>query len=97
MDEETQALSFSLRPMVLSDIDAVLKIEQASFPTPWPREAFLYELARPGRSVCRVAEAITPEDAPVILGDIVVWLAGKVAHVATLAVHPDHRDRKSVV
>ena len=77
--------------MTLSDIDAVLKIEQASFPTPWPKEAFLYELTRPGRSVCRVAESTLPENDPFILGDIVVWLAGEVAHVATLAVHPDHR------
>ncbi len=79
--------------MTLYDVNAVLQIEQASFPTPWPRDAFLYELARPGRSICRVAEAILPEKKFKVVGDIVVWLTGAIAHVATLAVHPDYRRR----
>jgi ribosomal-protein-alanine N-acetyltransferase len=82
-----------LRPMTLMDIDAVLRIERASFPTPWPRDAFLYELARPDRSICLVAECAQSDEAPKIIGDIVLWLAGSIAHVATLAVHPDYRRR----
>lgn len=79
--------------MALPDIDAVLQIERRSFPTPWPREAFLCELARPGRSICRVAEASQAGSRVLIVGDIVVWLAGEIAHVATLAVHPDFRQK----
>lgn len=83
----------NLRPMTLADVKAVLSIEKASFPTPWPLDAFLYELARPGRSICRVAEHMPPGQQPEIVGDIVVWLSGKIAHVATLAVHPSFRRR----
>jgi len=82
-----------LRPMALSDIEAVLRIERASFPTPWPRDAFFYELIRPRRSICLVAEQKTESNDARILGDIVVWLAGATAHVATLAVHPEYRQR----
>jgi len=84
-------MAVKLRPMTLSDIDAVLRIERNSFPTPWPRDAFLYEILHPGRSICRVAERIPAVGEPRIIGDIVVWLAGRIAHVATLAVHPDFR------
>lgn len=93
MTGELGSLAVKLRPMTLPDIDAVLRIESASFPTPWPRDAFFYELARPDRSVCRVAECTQSDKAPKIIGDIVVWLAGSIAHVATLAVHPDYRRR----
>jgi len=33
-----------IRPMDLSDLDAVLAIEQASYPTPWLRDHFLNEI-----------------------------------------------------
>jgi ribosomal-protein-alanine N-acetyltransferase len=36
-----------IRPMTTDDLDAVLSIEQASFPTPWRREHFAHELAAP--------------------------------------------------
>lgn len=81
--------------MTFDDIDAVIEIERLSFPTPWPRDAFIYELARPHRSLCRVAEFFPYKGAPVIVGDIVIWLAGSIAHIATLAVHPAFR-RKGV-
>jgi ribosomal-protein-alanine N-acetyltransferase len=42
--------------MAESDLDAVLAIEQASFPAPWRREHFLHELAAP-HSFPFVAEA----------------------------------------
>jgi ribosomal-protein-alanine N-acetyltransferase len=91
MIEEPESLGVRLRAMALSDIDAVLQIEKASFSTPWPRRAYLYDLARPGRSICLVCECIQSNGDAVIVGDIVVWLAGEIAHIATLAVHPHHR------
>lgn len=36
-----------IRPMTESDLNAVLIIEQTSFPAPWRREHFLHELAAP--------------------------------------------------
>ena len=91
MIEEPESLGVRLRPMALSDMDAVLQIEQASFSTPWPRQAYLFELARTGRSVCLVCERVQPDGHALLVGDIVIWLAGEIAHVATLAVHPQHR------
>ena len=93
MTKPSEPSSVTLRPMAFSDIDAVLRIERASFPTPWPRDAFFYELARPQRSICQVAEYHLNETEAVIVGDIVVWLAGSTAHVATLAVHSEYRRR----
>ena len=93
MIKKIQLSGVNLRSMAFSDIDAVLRIERASFPTPWPRDAFLYEIARPQRSICQVGEYSLNETKGVIVGDIVVWLAGSIAHVATLAVHPEYRRR----
>jgi len=32
------------RPMKLSDLPVIMEVERASFPTPWPRQAFYNEL-----------------------------------------------------
>jgi ribosomal-protein-alanine N-acetyltransferase len=36
-----------IRPMTAPDLDAVLSIEQASFPLPWKRDHFLHEITAP--------------------------------------------------
>lgn len=36
-----------VRPMMEMDLDAVAVIEQASYPTPWSREHFRYEISAP--------------------------------------------------
>lgn len=36
-----------IRPMTAADLDAVLLIEQSSFPLPWKREHFLHEITAP--------------------------------------------------
>jgi ribosomal-protein-alanine N-acetyltransferase len=36
-----------IRSMIEPDLDAVLSIEQASFPLPWKRDHFLHEIAAP--------------------------------------------------
>lgn len=36
-----------IRPMTEADLDAVLQIEQSSFPLPWKREHFLHEIEAP--------------------------------------------------
>lgn len=93
MNNEKRSGAVNLRLMTFSDVGAVLRIEQDSFPTPWPRGAFLYDLARPGRSICRVAEITLADARCEVVGDIVIWLSGNIAHVATLAVHPAYRRR----
>lgn len=75
-----------LRPMTLSDLEKVEALDRDSFLTPWPQDAFRYELTRNPHSICWVAELSTAGLEPILLGSIVVWLVVDEAHVATLAV-----------
>ena len=40
-------MSFSLRKLELGDLDAIERIERASYPTPWSRSMFDAELRKP--------------------------------------------------
>jgi [ribosomal protein S18]-alanine N-acetyltransferase len=82
-----------LRPMNLADLPQVEALDRECFPTPWPKDAFRYELMRNPHAFCWVAEAETPEGRDVIVGDIVVWLVADEAHVSTLAVSPLYRKK----
>lgn len=76
--------------MTVQDLDQVLPIERASFPTPWSRAAFLYELQKNRVARCWVARgeaAVTP----VLVGYLCVWEIGPELHITNLAVHPDWR------
>lgn len=80
-----------LRPMTLADLDQVEQIEQVSFRTPWPENAFHYELIQNRNALCWVAEWVGTDQAPIIVADIVVWLILDEAHIGTLAVRPGYR------
>jgi len=80
-----------LRPMTFSDLDEVVALDCASFPTPWPKEAFEYELRHQGQSLCWVAEWLGDDRKAIIVGTIVIWLMGVKAHIGTLAVRPGYR------
>lgn len=82
-----------LRPMTLADLDQVNAIEQVSFRTPWPENAFQYELIQNQTALCWVAEWIEPDRPPMIVADIVIWMILDEAHIGTLAVHPEYRGR----
>jgi ribosomal-protein-alanine N-acetyltransferase len=75
-----------------ADLPAVLRIERASFPQPWPPEAFEHYCGQPGFLVA------TDAAAPVsVVGFAVADTTiadGRVdGHLKDLAVHPDHRGR----
>ncbi|MFQ5521428.1 MAG: ribosomal protein S18-alanine N-acetyltransferase [Candidatus Methylomirabilia bacterium] len=72
--------------MVFGDLDSVLAIEQASFPTPWSRAAFLYELKQ--NQVARAWVARVTEE---VVGYLCVWEVGAELHITNLAVHPAWR------
>jgi ribosomal-protein-alanine N-acetyltransferase len=72
--------------MTLADLPQVEALDRAAFPTPWPENAFRYELTRNPHAICWVAE-----QAGQLVGDIVVWLVVDEAHIATLAVQADLR------
>lgn len=80
--------TFTIRPMRREDLPMVSLLDQLSFTEPWPANTFAYELTT-NYSICQVAVDLSGE----ILGAIIVWLVVDEAHVATIAVHPDHRQK----
>ncbi len=71
----------SVRPMTATDIDAVMSVEQDSFPTPWSRSAFEDELAQN-----RLARYIVALDGEQVVGYAGTWLVINEAHVTNVAV-----------
>lgn len=88
MDDNPEGSRILFRPMTLADLDQVEAIDQVSFPTPWPKQAFRYEVAQNPNALCWVAETTEEQQ---IIATIVVWLILDEAHIATLAVLPGFR------
>lgn len=77
----------SIRPAERADLLAVLRIEKASFPQPWPYDAFESLLGEPAFLVA--------VDAGAVVGYVVASLTPNhgrgLGHVKDVAVHPDRR------
>ena len=80
---------WSLEPLTPADLDEVLAIERISFPTPWSRGAFLYEMRQNPAARCWVARGAPP--APSVLGYLCLWEISPEIHITNLAVHPEWR------
>ncbi len=76
-----------IAPKRREDLDEVLAIERASFPSAWSRESYLRELRNPNSCyfVARLQGSV--------IGHAGMWIIGDEAHISTLAVHPDRRRR----
>lgn len=89
-----------VRPVQRADLLAVHRIERASFPQPWPLEAFEQFLDVPGFLVAVDPEG-TDEESTVDVEGVVGFVVGDVTashgrgfgHVKDLAVHPEYRER----
>lgn len=81
--------TITIRPMCESDLDAVLAIEQASFPAPWRREHFLHELGA-AHAFPFVAEA----DGDVV-GYVCLMSLFEEAQILDIALDPEQRGRGS--
>lgn len=92
MSARTLVKEIQIRPMQQQDLEQVNAIDQVSFDIPWPASAFRYELMENPASFLLAAEAKTLDGQDQVCGVIVVWLVMDEAHIATLAVHPDHRN-----
>ena len=77
--------------MQLGDVEQVHQIDQLSFSLPWPENAYRYELTQNVASASWVAEVTRPDGLPRVVGMVVVWLILDEVHIATIAVHPEHR------
>jgi ribosomal-protein-alanine N-acetyltransferase len=82
-----------IRAMQHADLERVHAIDKLSFSMPWPASAFRYELVENTNSQLWVAELAGDEGEPQVIGAVVTWLILDEAHIATLAVHPDQRNR----
>ena len=76
----------TIRLMTTRDLDGVCRIENASFGTPWPREAFEIEVLKSKAAVAWIAEK---EGIPV--GYLISWLVADELHIGNLAIDLDAR------
>ncbi len=87
---------YSLRPMTVVDIPAVLEIDRLSFPTPATEQLFRNELTENQLAHYQVlARAAAGESATgeVLVGFAGFWLIAGEIHISTIAVHPAERGR----
>jgi ribosomal-protein-alanine N-acetyltransferase len=87
---EPLAPGFVVRPMTLDDLDAVLRVEEASYPNPWHHSIFERELQNRWASVELVC---AEDDLKNPVGHIVYWVVHDELHILNVAVHPDARRR----
>ena len=79
-------LSLRVEPMSLADLDAVHRIEHASFSSPWPDDAYRSEL-----QTNRLASYLVVRSAEEIVAFGGIWLMVDEAHITTFAVDPAWR------
>ncbi len=75
----------------LLDLDDIVRLERACFPSPWTRDSFRRELSRTDD----VAVYLMARDGDEPVGYAGMWVVGGEAHVATIGVRPDRR-RQSI-
>ena len=78
----------SIRRAERADLLAVVRIESASFPQPWPADAFGQFLGEPGFLVAADAEERVVGYA---VADVARTHGGRIGHLKDIAVHPDRR------
>ncbi len=79
-------MSVDVREMAYADLDGVVALEEATFPSPWSRATFADELARPHSRGWLVAE-----EAGVLVGYGGVMVVDGEAHLMNIAVRSDRR------
>ena len=78
---------FVIRKMANRDISQVLKIEKASYPSPWTDIAFANEIAS------RSSVTIVAMETTFLVGYLVAWIVVDHVHVANIAVVFNNRRR----
>lgn len=76
------------RAMEPADLPAVMEIDGASFPNPWPESTYLFELRENHAAHLLV---LVHRDSGKVVGFIGYWLVVDEAHISTFAIHPDCR------
>ena len=81
----SEPVTINIRPMIEPDLDAVLTIEQASYPSPWNRDHFLHEIAAP------YSFPFIVKCGGVITGYVCLTVLFEEAQILDIAVAPDQR------
>lgn len=89
LHDETTAKQHTIARSTEADLDAVTEIERLSFPSPWARQAFADELARPWARL----EILRDSDGGHVVAFCNYWLVADELHILNVAVHPDARRR----
>ena len=79
-----------IETMTPDDIPAVQEVERASFPVPWPANAFRHELTQN-----KNARYIVAREGGRIIAYAGLWLALDEAHITTFAVLPERGGARS--
>jgi [ribosomal protein S18]-alanine N-acetyltransferase len=80
---------YQLRPLALTDLEAVLAIDALTFPTPTKATLFRHELTN---NQLAHYQALLGKNG-CLLGFAGYWLMADEAHISTIAVHPDWQRR----
>ncbi|ACX51321.1 ribosomal-protein-alanine acetyltransferase [Ammonifex degensii KC4] len=74
--------------MTPEHLDEVLEIERLSFPLPWDRDTFLFEIL-----INKLAEYVVALWNGKVVGYGGMWIVADEGHITNIAVHPDYRLR----
>src|SRR5438093_592471 len=88
-EEMVATFPIVIEDMTAEDIPAVQEVERASFPVPWPANAFKHELTQN-----KNARYIVARESERIIAYAGLWLALDEAHIPTFAVIPERRRRR---
>ena len=78
------------RQMELTDIDAVLDIEENSFTIPWTRNSFVTELTKN-----KLSRYVVAEVNGVVVAYGGMWPIVDEAHITNISVHPTYKIGRS--
>lgn len=78
--------ALTVRPMTHADLGAVLRIDEQSYSSPWSAVYWKQLLDHGPTRILRVALADG-----IVVGHAVLFVLHDEGHVASVAVHPDHR------
>lgn len=86
----SRRLRLRVEPMHPRDLNEVLGLEQASFPSPWSRRMFLEEFDR-SFAILEVARLLDEEGTFKLVGYSDFWLVYDEVHLLSIAVDPGYR------
>lgn len=78
-----------IRKMELDDVDEAMKVDAASFSSPWPKEIFEQEIEKNDHAHYFVAVLDQ-----VIIGYVGLWIIMDDAQITNIAIHPKYRGKK---